>query len=253
MDFTQSSIHAADRGVLLGRQLALMAMQAQKAYSQEANHQDLRRFPKRTSPTLPSREEWKKVVHFHTVFCLHIFKVFNNTTASLRDSTYGEVLKHISNSVKGMGVVSGNHFLGEKSCLGLLPAWIREHAEIRDDSRAVTYFQHKYGRIKQLRGEGLRRFSKDVRATIADRFGVPVSVRKVENIFCKVYWLMNGKDNMWHDMLLSAQPLFRFPTEKICEVVTADGNVVVLDGPNVINLFPMGDGLETMVGIVERL
>jgi hypothetical protein len=250
MSLQIEELRAGDTGVFLGRLLALLSIQVQKAY-QSKKRVDIRRYPKRVSPEVLSRNSWAEIVRYHAVLCLHVWKGHSKCPKSQRNAVYDDVVARLVH-VYGMGLLVGNHLIGEKACLGLLPAWMREHAKISDNSKAVVFFKYRYGDSKHLKGEGLRRFSSDVAATIADRFGHLTSLRKVENIFCKVYRLLNKGDSLWKDVLHYEQPVFRFPNEKICEVLTRDGNFS-LDGGFVLNLFPYGNGFESMDGIIERL
>jgi hypothetical protein len=85
-----------------------------------------------------------------------------------------------------------------------------------------------------------------------ETFGCTFTIGDTENLLCKFKRWKNNGDAKWRDVALWGQPIFRFPSETVADVVIGDA-VTELDGSFVLNAFLFGEGMSTMEEIMDEI
>jgi hypothetical protein len=98
--------------------------------------------------------------------------------------------------------------LAISSCLGLLPAWVRDEIEVSPSSRYMKWLAEEYHLI--MSRETADQITESLAIVLQKRFGGYFSKRMVENILCKVYRRRtnNKSDEKFWDLLFPRQMLF---------------------------------------------
>jgi hypothetical protein len=210
-----------------------------------------RRFAVYNLPVLPEPEVWDKRCHHKMVTCLHVHAL-HSTIKSRKEKqkVYKSILLRLCGQAPKVGHLIMNHSMALMAQIGLLPAWIRDEAMIKEDSRYMTYFCGNYKVDKALLLLGCEKLISTVQAAFNSRFNRKFTIRQIENILCKVYRLDNSSDDGWFDLFFPLQNTFSFEGDKIL-IYSPDQP----DAPQelsgfLINRWPYGDtvmGMEEMV------
>jgi hypothetical protein len=158
-----------------------------------------RRFACYNKPVIQSKEEWNERCHLKMITCLYSHAV-HSTRKSKKDKViaYKELLLRLKkNFAPQVGTLIMGHSMAIMSQIGLLPAWIRDHVRVEVESRYIQHFRSRFSLDEELFCLGCNRFMKVVQGALVSRFGTPFSIRKVENILCKVYRIDQGGDTLW--------------------------------------------------------
>jgi hypothetical protein len=104
--------------------------------------QDFRRFNLCKEPRVPDRQQWEFECHNVTSFCLHAFAAFNGSANEKQRAEQHKVISRtVCDLTKGVvGTLTFSPSMNQKACLGLLPAWCRDHAIIEPSSRVIQFF-----------------------------------------------------------------------------------------------------------------
>jgi hypothetical protein len=125
--------------------------------------QDFRRFNLYKDPSVPDRQQWEFECHNVNSFCLHAFAAFDGSAnEKQRAEQYKVISRTICDLTEGVGTLTASHSMNQKACLGLLPAWCRDHAIIEPSSRVIQFFNTEYEMKKKLNKLELDRFFKTI-------------------------------------------------------------------------------------------
>jgi hypothetical protein len=174
--------------------------------------QDFRRFNLCKEPRVPDRQQWEFECHNVNSFCLHAFAAFDG---SANEKQRAEQCKVISRTIcdltEGVGTLTASHSMNQKACLGLLPAWCRDHAIIEPSSRVIQFFNTEYEMKKKLNKLELDRFFKTIARRLEVVFGGKFTQRVTENILCKAHRVLSNKgEAKWCDIISASQFLYKF-------------------------------------------
>ena len=79
-------------------------------------------------------------------------------------------------------------------------------------------------------------FAKNIAAALKHKFDKEFFLQDVENILCKVFWIIKDDDKRGYDLLLAYHPLANF-SKTNCEILQHNGEIEILDGPYILNVF----------------
>jgi hypothetical protein len=215
-----------------------------------------RRFPTYADPVLPDKKDWIQRCEEKTFLILRInatYPILSNKAQ--RYKVYRDIAKRFAMNVPNMGNLRANHSLALMSSIGLLPPWIREHAEISHTSKYMQWFSDHYPLPRPLNSTRMEQVISTLRVAFENEFGRAYTVRELENILCKVFRVTNDgpSDRRFGDILVPKQNLFVFngTTVKILNPDTPETQL--LDGSALINRWMLGDSYLTMKEIVDVL
>ena len=218
--------------------------------------QTFRRFSNHTrEPSVPPRAQWEVMCHETTVHCMHVFAACSKPAAKkVRSEQCKKISATICEIWEGVGVLTANHSINQKACLGFLPSWCRDLATVDPNSTVIRFFNEHYELRRKLSRTELDRFL----ATLSRRLEVVFvcelfTERIIENILCKAFRVLKGaKRANWCDTLLPGQQLFQFKSHCVL-VISPNGETEEAEGAAIINRFPCGDQLLTMEEVVSLL
>jgi hypothetical protein len=112
---------------------------------------------------VPSRAQWESESHHTASFCLQAWAAFDGSgNLKQRSDQYIIISRTICNITEGVGILAASHSINQKACLGLLPAWCRDHAIIGPSSQVVQFFNTHYKMRKKLNKTELDHFFKTI-------------------------------------------------------------------------------------------
>jgi hypothetical protein len=216
------------------------------------------RFATYVDPSLPEGNEWRERCDEKIILILLINSIYPILKSKNRFRVYRDLLNRYQKHVPKMGDLKGNHSLAIMSALGILPGWIREHAEITATNKYMTWFAEKFPLPKPLNATELERLITTLCRALESEIGRPVTIRELENILCKVFRVTNDStsDLRFRDMLIPEQNLFLFEWRKDGTTVTIlspDNQRTRVEGNGLILKWMVGDSHLTMQEMVEVL
>jgi hypothetical protein len=256
----QVALGEMHRGYAIGYLVGSLMLEYHRIKKNQAIQVPGRRFPTYVQPKLPTGQEWRQRCDEKIFLILHINSTYPTLTSKVtRQKVYRDILKRFAKNVVNMGELKTNHSLAIMASLGLLPCWIREHAEITADSRYMKWFATQYPLPTPLNPTKLERVVSTLRKAFETEFGRPFTIRELENILCKVFRVTKeaSSDRQFCDMLIPYQNLFSFEVKKHGTKVTimnpGDEERILVDGNGLINRWMLGDSHLTMQEIVKVL
>ena len=215
--------------------------------------QGFRRFSLYREPSVPDRKDWEESCHETCVYCMHVFAAFPKPSSKkTRSESYKKIVATISEIWAGVGVLTANHSINQKACLGFLPAWCRDSATVDPKSKVVEFFNKKFDLKRKLNRTELDRFLSTLSRRLEVVFDGKFTERIIENILCKAFRCLGGRITNWCDTLLPGQQLFQFKSHYVL-VISPNGEIEEAEGDAIINRFPYGDELLTMEEIVSAI
>jgi hypothetical protein len=199
-------LHSSHRGFAFGYLLASLMVKWREAQKRKSPglRWNLYRVPK-----MASGEEWESRCKLKTLTCLQFYASFNKLVCKKsRTLEYQKLLTMFCSETPDCKVLTTNHMLAISSCFGLLPTWVRDEIEVTKSSRYMKWLAEEYhltmttGTVQQIT-EGLK-------TVLTKRFGGYFSIRKLENILCKVYRRRNNSrsDDTFCDLIFPGQMIF---------------------------------------------
>lgn len=179
----QATLSRCHRGFAFGYLLASILVNLRRIRSNSCTGV---RFNLYWEPEVPDGKEWEDRCSLKTLACLR----FHAAYATLVDKKkralqYKKLRKHFCSNTVNVDLLVTNHVLGICSCIGLLPAWVRNEIEVSSSSRYMRWF---LGEFEIPSGpESLDQITESLRHALEYRFGILFSRRTIENILCKVY------------------------------------------------------------------
>jgi hypothetical protein len=125
------------------------------------------RFKCYNAPVLPSGNDWVARCEERTLLVLYVNAAYPTMTNRNKINTvYKDLIKRFSEHCLYVGKLTMNHSLALLAAVGLLPRWIREHAEITPGSRYMKWFADEYPLPKPLNIPNLDRILSTVRVAL---------------------------------------------------------------------------------------
>ena len=253
---SRGTLPRAHRGYAFGYLLGTLMIEFYRVKKRNSLKVPGRRYATYVDPELPEKKEWIKRCDEKTLLILHVNATYPDMTNKGQCcKVYRDILKKFSKNILNMGDLRTNHSLAIMSALGLLPSWIRQHADISPTTRYMKWFSDHYPLPRPLNYTKLERVIATLGRALAHEFGREFTIRELENILCKVFRVINDgpSDRLFGDILVPLQNLFLFnkTTVKILNPRTAETQLV--DGTALINRWMLGDSYLSMKEIVDVL
>jgi hypothetical protein len=246
----------SNRGYALGYLIGSLMLKFNNIKREKDVQVPGRRFPTYSEPRLPDRIDWIDRCNEKLVLILHINSTYPSVASKAqRYRIYRDMIKRFSRNIPNQGDLKTNHSLAILSSLGILPPWVREHAEISPSSRYMKWFMTKFPLPTPMNSTKLERIISTLRAALEAEFGRPFTIREVENILCKVFRITKdlASDRRFNDILVPKQDLFEFAGTSVHILNPRNRERTCLEGCGLINRWMVGDSYLSMSEIVDVL
>ena len=201
-----NNLHPSHRGFAFGYLLASLMLDWRDAQSRQSPGI---RWNLYRVPILASGEEWESRCKLKTLTCLRFYASFSKLVCKkTRKLQYKKLLTMYCSETPDCKVLTTNHMLAISSCLGLLPSWVRDKIEVSSSSWYMKWLAEEYHLM--MTKELVQQIAESMRTVLTQRFGGYFSMRKVENILCKVYRRKNNNksEERFCDLIFPEQMLF---------------------------------------------
>jgi hypothetical protein len=117
-------------------------------------------FNDRREPSTTPRVQWEDMCHETTVCCMHVFAACTKPPLKKmrRSDQHQKTASTVCDIWEGVGVLTANHSINQKACLGFLPAWCQDLAMVDPNGKVVKIFNNKFELKRNLNWTELDRF-----------------------------------------------------------------------------------------------
>lgn len=210
------------------------------------------RYPHYYKPRVPTLGEWERRCHRKVITCLCAFSCYNTGMKTVgsrprKDAAYKEVYDLLCPDADNAAELGLNHSMAVLSQIGLLPSWIRDHVLLLATSKPIKHFLAKFEDSGVGKGKkGLDGIMQVLLRCLETRFSVSFTLRKIENVVCKVFRIELGNDGSFCDLLDDGQNLFLFEGKTVKISTPGDNKWRKLkDCDCLIPTWPYGDHMTT--------